>query len=230
MMIITLVCSIELSNLLFQEKRHRIITGIIHLLSMILVYTLPEVWKSPIVFLFISISWIWFGIEIFQPTISKHISMNYFRSILLISFSFPYALLLLSMSNTIFLIGILCCVIWSGDTFSLIVGKYLGRHKLCNASPNKTIEGSIGGIIGGTMTTLLILLVINKLSLYLCLIAFTLSIFTQFGDLYESKLKRMANVKDSSNILPGHGGLLDRSDSFLIGLPLYYFLVTNWVL
>lgn len=230
MIMISLICSFELGKILFQQKKHRVITLIIHLLSMILVYNFPEIWNLSLIFVFIAISWIWFGFEIFQPTISKRIFMNYYRSIVLISFSFPYALLLLEMSNAIFLIGTLCCVVWSTDTFSLIVGRYFGKHKLCAASPNKTIEGSIGGIIGGTMTTLLILLMINKASLFLCLTVFILSIFIQIGDLYESRLKRMANIKDSSNILPGHGGLLDRSDSFLIALPLYFFLITTLIL
>lgn len=117
--------------------------------------------------------------------------------------------------------------IWITDTMAYIVGSLIGKKPLTLISPKKTWEGTIGGII--------LCIVVISLSGYLSgfysfldwfMISLFCSVFGTFGDLLESKLKRMAEVKDSGNLMPGHGGFLDRFDSLLIALPfvfLYYF-------
>lgn len=103
-------------------------------------------------------------------------------------------------------------------------GKHFGKHKLAPViSPNKTIEGSIGGalctIIGGFIIAYFI-----KLPWYYALIASTLvTVFAQIGDLCESLMKRDAGVKDSGDLLPGHGGFLDRTDSYIFTIPVIYY-------
>ena len=123
---------------------------------------------------------------------------------------------------------VLLAVIFAGDTSAYYVGSYLGRHKLSPAiSPGKTIEGSIGGlaanlIVGGVAKFLFLPGLPWALSLLLFLAA---GIAGQVGDLFESELKRASGIKDSSGILPGHGGILDRIDALLFAAPVAYIFI-----
>ena len=117
--------------------------------------------------------------------------------------------------------------IWINDTMAYIVGSLIGKTPLSGISPKKTWEGTIGGMI----LAIIIMSIASWLthfSIYDAIIIAALSaIAGTFGDLLESKLKRMAGVKDSGNIMPGHGGFLDRFDSLLLAIPavwLYVFL------
>jgi phosphatidate cytidylyltransferase len=118
--------------------------------------------------------------------------------------------------------------IWINDTMAYIVGSFIGKTPLSKISPKKTWEGTIGGII---LCIVVIALIGNATGYYTLqdwiIIPLFCGIFGTFGDLLESKLKRMASVKDSGNLMPGHGGFLDRFDSLLIAIPfvfVYYFL------
>lgn len=124
------------------------------------------------------------------------------------------------------------------DTFAMLVGSLIKGPKLApKISPNKTISGSIGGVVGGVVAALLVYaVVVNAPSLSTMLSMYNLSwwqfmlfglvgsLFCQIGDLFESKLKRNAGVKDASNIFPGHGGMLDRVDG-LIFVGIFFFFV-----
>lgn len=121
------------------------------------------------------------------------------------------------------------------DTGCYYFGKKFGKHKLSPViSPNKTVEGSIGGAICAIIGAVIIGHFIN-LELYHCLIlGFLCTFFAQMGDLAESLIKRDAGVKDSGKLLPGHGGFLDRLDSYVLTIPvmfyyLKYFVVSNQV-
>ena len=118
--------------------------------------------------------------------------------------------------------------IWINDTMAYITGSFIGKTPLSKISPKKTWEGTIGGII---LCVLVIGFIGNANGSYSLqdwiVISLCCSVFGTFGDLLESKLKRMASVKDSGNLMPGHGGFLDRFDSLLIAIPfvfVYYFL------
>ncbi len=117
------------------------------------------------------------------------------------------------------------------DTFALFGGKLFGKHKLIETiSPNKTIEGSIvGTLIGTTLGSVFYILLIGDLTIWITiLLTFVLSIFGQFGDLFFSSIKRNYKVKDFSNLIPGHGGILDRLDSLLfiiMGYLLYIMII-----
>lgn len=122
-------------------------------------------------------------------------------------------------------------LIWTNDTFAYIVGKSIGKHKLIEKiSPKKTIEGLIGGVIFSIIAAILISKFyippkINhyNISLLIWIIgAVIIGIFSTLGDLIESKFKRIAGVKDSGNIMPGHGGMLDRLDSIIFVAPFVY--------
>ena len=117
------------------------------------------------------------------------------------------------------------------DTFALFGGKLFGKHKLIpEISPNKTVEGSVvGTIVGTTLGVVFHMLLIHDLNIWVTiLLTFILSMFGQFGDLFFSSIKRYHKVKDFSNIIPGHGGILDRLDSLLfviMGYLLYMMIV-----
>lgn len=121
---------------------------------------------------------------------------------------------------------------WATDTFAYFVGINFGRHKLAPLlSPKKSIEGSIGGVLGAILTAYLFALINPETTLinYL-LIGFLVGIFSQVGDLAESVLKRIAGVKDSGHLIPGHGGLLDRIDSILFTAPLVYYYAKMFII
>ena len=121
---------------------------------------------------------------------------------------------------------------WLCDTFAYGVGRTLGRHKLASAiSPNKTVEGAIGGILGSMAAGLLSKLSFAPYLGWLDAIALGIlvGIFGQAGDLLESAMKRDAGIKDTSRIIPGHGGALDRFDSFLFTVPLIYLYLRFFV-
>ena len=114
--------------------------------------------------------------------------------------------------------------IWLNDTFAYLTGSLIGKHKLAEKiSPKKTIEGSLGGMLFTLGASVLFSLYFPIISLYEWLIfAFIIVIMGTIGDLFESILKRSAGVKDSGNIMPGHGGILDRLDSVLLAAPFIF--------
>ncbi len=120
---------------------------------------------------------------------------------------------------------ILLAVIWSNDSAAMIVGKNLGRTRFAPAlSPKKTNEGAIGGLLAGIAAAWLLQNFLFKELPpgHVIITAVLLGIFGQLGDLSESLLKRAAGVKDSSHLIPGHGGVLDRIDSLLFAFPVLY--------
>ncbi|WP_373057004.1 phosphatidate cytidylyltransferase [Zunongwangia sp. H14] len=115
-------------------------------------------------------------------------------------------------------------LIWTNDTFAFIVGKNFGQRKLFERiSPNKTIEGFLGGLIFSCAASYFIFVYTQFLTFSIWLgLAIILSIFGTLGDLIQSKFKRQAGVKDSGKLMPGHGGLFDRLDSIIFASPFVY--------
>ncbi len=109
-------------------------------------------------------------------------------------------------------------------------GRHLGKHKLAPiVSPNKTIEGSIGGAIAAVIGALIIGYFLQLEWYFSVMLGFLCTVFAQIGDLCESLLKRDAGVKDSGHSLPGHGGFLDRTDSFILTIPVMYYFCKHVV-
>lgn len=117
-------------------------------------------------------------------------------------------------------------LVWGADSGAYFVGRKMGKRKLApKVSPNKSIEGLLGGIITVTVVIITVQVSFLKVTLLQHLLFFVLSIITVFssvlGDLFESMIKRRAGIKDSGRILPGHGGVLDRIDSLLAAAPVF---------
>lgn len=141
------------------------------------------------------------------------------------------------------LVVFLMCAVWAGDIAALYVGRTWGRRKLApTLSPNKTWEGSLGSVAGSLLVTGLLLglaALLERVNLtrlsyrdeeiwYWLVLAVVVNVAAQIGDLAESALKRSAGVKDSGNLVPGHGGVLDRIDALLLAAPvLWYFQVIH---
>ncbi len=120
-------------------------------------------------------------------------------------------------------------VIWANDIFAYLTGRLVGRHSLSpRISPRKTIEGAIGGVAGGVVVGLGVdgLLDTGLSTAEMAGSAVAMGVFGLVGDLFESVIKRSAGVKDSGTIIPGHGGMLDRIDSMLFSLPVFYHYLT----
>jgi phosphatidate cytidylyltransferase len=119
-----------------------------------------------------------------------------------------------------------------GDAAAFYIGTLFGKHKLAPVvSPGKTVEGSLAGLAGNVGAGLGCKMVLAlPISWGACLLfSFLMGIGAQVGDLFESQMKRAADIKDSGNILPGHGGILDRFDATLFAAPVLY-LLKEWVM
>jgi phosphatidate cytidylyltransferase len=119
-------------------------------------------------------------------------------------------------------------IVWTTDTGAYFVGRALGRHKLAPAiSPGKTVEGGIGGLIAGFAAVFVLNAAFGLYlaAVHLVVLGLGVPVITQVGDLAESAIKRALGVKDSSGLVPGHGGIADRLDSLLFAAPaVYYYL------
>ncbi|MDH3323338.1 MAG: phosphatidate cytidylyltransferase [Flavobacteriaceae bacterium] len=163
---------------------------------------------------------------------SRKVAIQYLGRIFLsfIYIIIPFSLLIkipyLNMEHafdTSVILGIFI-LIWSNDVFAFLIGKNFGKHKLIErVSPNKTIEGFLGGFlftfVAGYFVSQYCL---SIQTIHWFSIAIIVSIFGVLGDLIESMFKRQAHLKDSSNFIPGHGGFLDRLDSIIFAIPFIY--------
>lgn len=150
-------------------------------------------------------------------------------------FIFGFLINIYGLENGKILIWYVFLGSWATDIFAFCVGKTIGKHKFTSISPNKTIEGCIGGVIGaviafGVYTYLMNMLFDINLPMGLMLIFGVIcSIISQIGDLFASSIKRYTGIKDFGDLLPGHGGILDRFDSTIFVIPLVYILFTLFI-
>ena len=134
------------------------------------------------------------------------------------------------MPNGNILIWYAILAAWGTDVFAYFVGKSIGKHKFSKVSPKKSVEGCIGGTIGAVILMLIYTYIANKYwgmnySYYtIAIISVILSLIGQIGDFAASSIKRSVEIKDYSNLIPGHGGMLDRIDSLIFLAPFAYAL------
>ena len=166
----------------------------------------------------------------------RNISISFFGFIYIsISLSLFYAMrgMFLNSAMSMFfpnielMVPILVIVtVWVNDTMAYIVGSFIGRTPISPISPKKTWEGTIAGVV---LSVVILSTVAGQFipisTKYLYMITIVASVMGNLGDLFESKLKRLAGVKDSGSMMPGHGGFLDRFDSILFAGPFVWILL-----
>ncbi|SNZ07090.1 phosphatidate cytidylyltransferase [Persephonella hydrogeniphila] len=148
-------------------------------------------------------------------------------------FGFSYAVFFISSIAILheynrFLVLVLFATVWAGDTMAYFVGKMVGKHKFApRLSPKKTWEGALGGIAGSVVLGGVVAYYLEVKDAFIPVV---LSAFLiQIGDLFESFIKRQVGQKDSSNLIPGHGGVLDRIDALIFGAVVFviYYQLSN---
>lgn len=171
-----------------------------------------------------------------MKTNSADIAITFFGIIYIVGF-FAFIPLLFGYSKDgvnlgKFYIWYLFLTTWGSDVFAYLIGRNFGKHKFSKISPKKTIEGCTAGIIAGVALALVATVIFNNMFdlevnyIVIGVIAFILTAIGQIGDFAASCIKRYADVKDFSNLLPGHGGLIDRFDSVIFAAPFAYYLIT----
>lgn len=146
--------------------------------------------------------------------------------------NFIFFYLTRELENGFLWVLLLLFTTWASDTFAYFVGRSLGRHKLAPLlSPKKTVEGALGGVIGSVIAACIFVIYIPSVSVIsLITLGVFIGITALLGDLVESALKRQAGIKDSGQIIPGHGGFMDRFDSLLLTAPLVYYGVKLFII
>lgn len=167
------------------------------------------------------------GLLLVVPVFKKEVVLNDIAVTFLGIFYIPFFLnhiVYLGGTEYIWLVYIIA---WGTDTFAYLFGNLFGKKKLCpHISPNKTVGGSIGGILGSILLTMIFSKLMNLGNVVLFMIlAIIVSIMAQLGDLAASKIKRLTKIKDFGDIIPGHGGVMDRFDSILLTAPAVYYYV-----
>lgn len=137
--------------------------------------------------------------------------------------------LIRGLDNGKIILGYVILVAWSTDIFAYIVGKHFGKHNFSKISPKKTTEGCVAGIIGAIIIGIVYMLISSKFwglnvdsYLIVAIVTGILSVVSQIGDFVASSIKRFADIKDYGNLIPGHGGMLDRIDSLIFIAPFAY--------
>ena len=214
------------------ELKKRIITSIFLLLLLVAMFLYTFVLIISLIIISV-ITWIEFYAlisKIFKKNNSKHKTLRFFYKAISLLFLLILVFFIIDIKinspelELIIIYSIYISIMT--DIGGLIFGKIFGGKKLTRISPKKTISGSIGSFI---FSLLLIPIFIKYFDVFtildLVLITLLISLISQAGDLYISYLKRLAGVKDTSDLLPGHGGVLDRIDGIIFSIPFGIFLI-----
>ncbi len=179
-----------------------------------------------IIIIFIII--LFFIVQLFKKDYSMllpNISISIFGSIYL-GYLFSFILKIKYLPNGNYYLLSLLFITWVNDVAAYVIGTKFGKNRIFpRISPKKSIEGSIGGIIFSTISVFILKNWLSLTFTKLIFLGLVIAIMAQLGDLFESMLKRGSEVKDSGNLIPGHGGILDCLDSLLFTAPVFYYCI-----
>ena len=208
--------------------------GFISCASIAFVHVIPQENLSMVITILIpSIFAILFAQVVFtnMKTNFKDIAYTFF-GIFYIVFFMMFVALISGMKDGKILIWYAIFAAWGTDIFAYFIGKNFGKHKFSKVSPKKSVEGCVAGTIGAVVLMLIYTYVANTFwsmnysYLFIAISGVFLSLIGQLGDFSASSIKRYVDIKDYSNLIPGHGGMLDRIDSLLFLAPFAYALFT----
>lgn len=202
--------------------------------SIALIHIIPEEYLNMVVTLYVPT----ILIILFAQVIATEMKTNFkdiaytFIGIFYVVFFIMFVAFINGMQNGRILIWYAIFAAWGTDISAYMIGKHFGKHKFSKVSPKKSIEGCIGGVIGALIIMLAYTYVANTYwdmnysYLFITGIGIMLSLIGQIGDFAASSIKRYVDIKDFSNLIPGHGGMLDRIDSLIFLAPFAYALFT----
>ena len=231
MVLIGIICEFEMMGTIM-KKDIRIMNTPIFLFSLLV---MPALYLAGVTGLFILYAVTFMLFVVIRVFNERYTYESIIYSVLAIFYpglflAFAYLITLIP-DDRILLDAVLITILAASgsDTFAYFTGKFLGKNKLApKISPNKTVEGAIGGLLGGTVLSFLYVIFFAQKAtgvLWYLLLAFLLALFSQFGDLAASLAKRYFGIKDFGKIIPGHGGVLDRVCSIIFVLPLTYAFI-----
>jgi len=226
-MIVSLIGLYEFYHAM-SSKGYNPVNYVGYILSVVLL-TIFYISKSAngIFFLLVITIFILSGILLINAKYNVADSSITFYGILYVTIFMGHIILTAELQNKL-IIWLIFIIAWSTDTFAYFGGYFWGRKKLCpNISPKKTVAGAITGILGSMISCgVFAFIFFEEYIIMIALLGLFGSVMSQFGDLTASQIKRYTNIKDFGNLIPGHGGILDRFDSILFTAPtVYYFFV-----
>ena len=220
---ITFQCFFEFSRMFKIESNQLIPSIFICVLQFLILYFLDKetYFISSLILTFIIILYFLF------LKVQTNQLKGIFVSLIVCLFSFPHLVFIREMTTGIQLVIFAVVVTELNDVFQYLMGKFFGKHKIVpKISPNKTLEGFIGGsLLTILLSNILGLLLLNSNILTNTILGIILGISGFCGDILMSYLKRRTNVKDTGDLLPGHGGLLDRMDSLIFNAPIFFWIL-----
>lgn len=238
--ILSIICVYEYFKCFSQNKKYNPSSWIAYIISILIAFesfATPDIVKNVMISV-IPISILVLSIEIIFSKAKKNIidmAITIF-GICYIPMMLSFLSFIRNMDGGRILIWYPIIAAWGSDIWAYIIGKYFGKHKYTDISPNKTVEGCIAGILGAIIMAIIFTAVINNIGLeeinYMSIgiITFLLSAIGQIGDLLASSIKRNCEIKDFGQILPGHGGMLDRFDSVIFIIPFAYISIMLFII
>lgn len=147
--------------------------------------------------------------------------------VIYVAYLFSYMVSIRALDRGSLYVWLVPVAAFSADTFAYIAGRLFGKRKLCpEISPKKTVAGAVGGILGCIASLMLFAYIAQFNIIRFALMGAVCSVVCEFGDMFASIIKRQYGIKDYGNILPGHGGVLDRLDSIIVAAPVIYLFLT----
>ena len=232
--IIALLAMSEYFNAVSKVSKPVKWVGYVSCFSIAIIHIVPETYLKTIVTLGVPT----ILLVLFAHVIATDMKISFkdiaytFIGIFYVVFFIMFVAFIDGMPNGKILIWYALMAAWGTDIFAYFTGRAIGKHKFSKVSPKKSIEGCIGGTIGAVLLMLAYTYIANTYwgmdysYLYITLIGVVLSLIGQIGDFSASAIKRFVDIKDYSNLIPGHGGMLDRIDSLIFLAPFAYSLFT----